>query len=137
MLVPLQQEIVSTVTTTLKSTVLESGFAVKPILHATLYLRNASSTISIRALLKAVLDFGTINVNPLFSGVYTNTLLDTVIAPGGMLVHRFDASVLLGDLLKHELHLVTSSGSAKLAGLLIGQYEDVGSYPLPTANIVI
>lgn len=128
MLTAIQQQVVATLTTTPKSTILEAGLVVKPLLNPSLYLRNTHSSVVIRVTLNVIIDFGMTNVNPLFSGVYPSQLVQVDLQPGATFVHRFAASALEGDMLKHELVMATLSSTARVAGLLIGQYEDVGNF---------
>lgn len=127
MLVPIQHQIAAAATTTPRTTVLEPGMPVRPILHPTLYIRNRSTLSTLRVTLSVTIDFGSTNVNPLFSGTFTNVLLQQDVPPSGLLVHRFSASCLQGDLLTHSIALRTVTGNADVAMLLIGQYEDLGS----------
>jgi hypothetical protein len=128
-LVPIQHQLGATATIVARSTVLEAGLPVKPVLNPTLYVRNRSALVTLRVTISCTMDYGSTNVNPLFSGTFTNVLVQRDVPPGGLLVHRFAASALQGDLLTHTLTLQTLSGSADVSSLLIGQYDDVGSVP--------
>jgi hypothetical protein len=76
-------------------------------------------------------DLGT-NVNPLFSGSYTNVLVTRTIAPGQALLHEFNLKVLNGQRIKHSVTLAAASGAGgTVISLLVGKYEDVGLVPPP------
>ena len=130
MLIPIEVPISANFTTALATSVIEAVLPLKPLLHATLYLRNASS-VSVQITLSMTVNLG-VNVNPLFSGSYTNVLVRQTIPAGGCLLHKFEVPHLSGNLLTHSLaRQALSAPGGVLIGVLFGVYEDVGMVPPP------